>query len=136
VDKSALVSGGGVMTQVVRFPEKVWGQLATIADNRSQSIADVIVDAAQGLLGQPRPEPKCDLPHVKPKRDVRGRPPVLDWQDEVVASRIRELHGLGRSMKETARELGVSWDAVRTAYTHLGLPTTKRNTHPKEGTDA
>lgn len=117
----------------VEFPEKVWGRLASIADNRDMSIAEVIVEAAQGILSQPRPESKCGLPHVKPKRDVRGRPPVLDWQDEVVAARIRELHVLGRSMNETARELGVSWDAVRTAYTHLGLPTTKRNTHPKEG---
>lgn len=42
------------MTQVVRFPEKVWGQLATIADKRDVSIAELIVEAAQHLT-QPVP---------------------------------------------------------------------------------
>jgi hypothetical protein len=120
----------------VEFPEKVWGRLATIADNRGVSIAEVIVEAAQGILSLPRPEASCQLEHVKPKRDVLGRPPALDWQDEVVAARIREMHDLGRSMNETARELGVSWDAVRTAYTHLGLPTTKRTTNPNRSNAA
>lgn len=121
----------------VNFPEKVWGRLASIADNRGVSIAEVIVEAAQDLLVvQSRAEQQCPLPHVKPKRDVRGRPPGLDWQDDVVASRIRELHELGRSMNETAREFGVTWGAVRTVYVHLGLPTTKRKTNPKEGNHA
>lgn len=117
---------------IVNFPDKIWGRLASIADNRDVSIAEVLVEAAQDILGAQRAQ-QCTLPHVKPKRDAPGRPPALDWQDEVVAARVRELHDLGWSMNESARVLGVSWDAVRTAYTHLGLPTTKRKTNPKEG---
>jgi hypothetical protein len=118
---------------IVNFPDKVWGRLASIADNRGVSIAEVLVEAAQGILGQPRPEPKCDLEHVRPNSHVRGRRPVVDWRDEVVADRIRGLHELNRSMAEVSSVFHVSEESMRTAYRHLGIVPVRRNAYPKEG---
>jgi hypothetical protein len=119
----------------VEFPEKVWGRLASIADNRGVSIAELIVDSASGLLALPRPEQLCPLEHVRPNSHVRGRRPSVDWADEQVADRIRELHRMHRSMAEVARTFGVSDASMRTAYRHLGIVPARSNTNPKEGTD-
>lgn len=120
------------MTQIVKFPDKTFGRLASIADNRGVSIADLIVEAAQGLLSMPIREPVCELEHVKPARHTPGPRPLVDTTDEVVAARIRSLIEMDRSLPEVAREFGVSADAMRTAYRHLGIERNRINTNPKE----
>lgn len=120
----------------VHFPEKVWGRLASIADNRGVSIAEVIVEAAQGILGKPRMESACELEHVKPNSHVPGRRPSVDWRDELVAERVRGLHDMHRSMAEVSRIFNVSETSMRTAYRHLGIVPVRSNTNPKEDNHA
>jgi hypothetical protein len=110
------------MTQVVKFPDTAWAQLATLADKRQVRIADLLVDAARYLLHGALPEPvPCRLEHVRSKTNVKGRPPQLDWRDPAVAVRVRELHAMHRTVGDSAAEFDVSWAAMRTAYRHLGI---------------
>lgn len=131
------------MTQIVKFPDKPWAQLATIAERRGMTIAEVITEAAVAALSgrlvpqepervvlTPRPKPKPRTPKGNPY----GRRGAIDWRDPHTAALIREWHELHRTVVDIGYELDVSPDAVRTAFKHLGIETSKRKsiTIPKE----
>jgi hypothetical protein len=114
------------VTLVVKFPDAVWGRLASVAEAKKMKIADVIVEAAQALLEgrkvevpvqsgpkvaatpEPAPEP------MKP-RDVLA---VLDM--------VQQLHELNRSQAEIAKATGFNPDAVATILLRLGLVPVKQ----------
>lgn len=109
----------------VNFPDKVWARLATIAELREMSIADLLVETAKAALvaKQPAPAPT----RVPPKPTAR---PGFDPNDPAVIAQVRELYDLKRSRYEIATEFGVSYQAIRTLCNHLGL-TPRRHSHPR-----
>lgn len=84
------------MTQVVRFPDAVFGRLATIAERREMKIADVIVEATNRVLGTSQVVVERVPEKVKAKD-------VLD-----VLAQVQELHELNRSQEAIAAETGLS----------------------------
>lgn len=121
------------MTQVVKFPDPVWAQLATLAEKRQVRIADLLVDATKYLLHGTLPQPQpCQLEHVKPRTHIKGRPAAVAWRDPAVAARIAELHDAHRTVGDVAAEFGVTWDEMRTAYRHLGITPHQSKTNTKE----
>lgn len=68
-----------VKTISVKVPERTWGRLATIADNRGVLITDLLAEALDAVLASPggRVSPEsvvCPLPHKPaPLPRVEGR---------------------------------------------------------------
>lgn len=120
------------MTQVVKFPDGAWAQLATLADRQGVRIADLIVLGAQTAMQVPIEMPVCEREHVTPRRDRRGRPPAVDWTNRVIADRIQDLHDRHRTVGDVAEAFGVTWDAMRLAYRHLGITPHHSKNNTKE----
>lgn len=72
----------------VNFPDHVWGRLATIAEKREMSVADLLVESAEDLLGAPRRERK----QVRP----------------IDLSSLADLHAKGMTDSQIARALDAS----------------------------
>jgi AraC-like DNA-binding protein len=114
------------MTQIVKFPDKPWAKLATIAERRGITIAELLVETAEAAItGKPPApapvvvQPAPPVPHApKPKRQVS---PVIDTDDPEIAGHIREMRAQNWSVLRIAREMGATRDAVRGAFTRLGL---------------
>lgn len=113
---------GGDLVKV-NFPDRVWARLATIAERREVSIADLLVEAAQGLLAvkQPTVAP-TPAPVVHPN---------FDPADPAVQATVREMYALHRSRQEIADHFGVPYQPVRTLCDHLGLKP-RRHVRPKQ----
>jgi AraC-like DNA-binding protein len=62
----------------------------------------------------------------------RKRRPAIDWEDEIIAARVRELHDLHRTVADVAREFNVSRDVMKNVYRHLGITPHRSNTNTKE----
>jgi DNA invertase Pin-like site-specific DNA recombinase len=97
------------MTQIVKFPDKPWAELASIADKRDMRIADVIAEAAHHLLGS---KPVGREHESEP---VRARD-VLD-----VLQQVQELYELHRSQKEIAAVTGLTPAGVAEILNRLHL---------------
>lgn len=106
------------MTWVVKFPDQVGARLATIAEKRGESIGDVLVEAAEYLLGVRRP--------------VAHKPYVT-----ILPADVARLHADGLSDAAIAEALGASHGGVRCHRLKLGLTPNTRGgrpikTNPKE----
>ncbi|GAB3616038.1 hypothetical protein GCM10027416_05950 [Okibacterium endophyticum] len=95
------------MKTTIEMPDRVWGRLATIAENRGLKVADVIAESITATV---------DHQATKIRRQYR---PV----DEAVIDEIRELHALGHSSPEIGRRIGVNPNTVRYHMRRLGLST-------------
>lgn len=102
------------MTQVVKFPDSVWGRLASIAERREVKIADLIVEAAHQVLGT-TPAPVEQVVEQVRTRDVLA---VLD--------KVQDLHELNRSQQEIADATGLTADGVRYILGRLHLRPVKQ----------
>lgn len=107
---------------IVNFPDEVWGRLASIADNRGVKIADLLVEAVHTVTTGKPPTTPVEVP--EPVRGQAGRAQV-NTNDPKTVAEIKQLHDLGWSMLETSRRFGVSYDAMRTAYSRLGMTPAK-----------
>lgn len=107
----------------VTFPDKVWARLATIAELREMSIADLLVETAQAAVAEKPPAraPKHDEPPALPK---------FDPSDPVVVAKVRELYEANQSREEIAAAFRVAYEDVRTLCDRLGLAP-RRYTQPK-----
>jgi hypothetical protein len=111
---------------IVNFPEKIWGRLASIADNRAMTISELLVEAAELTLAG------HSVPRVIPRSYRRGRQ-ALDWDE------VARLNGEGLSDMDIAARLSRPYGSVGNARRRMHLPVNHGpggrplNTNPKEG---
>lgn len=115
------------MTQVVKFPDGAWAKLATVADKRGMSIAEVLVEAAQHVMAA-KDQPKPVIP-ATPRRTHQA----LDWDE------VARLHAQGMNDRQISDVMGRPVRSIYTARTAMKLPKNaegswrqKSNTNPKE----
>ncbi|MFF2054132.1 hypothetical protein ACFVU2_21175 [Leifsonia sp. NPDC058194] len=90
----------------VKFPDHAWARLVSIAEKREMSVSDLLVEAAEDLLGAPRRERKRLAP-IEP-------------------TKVAELHSQGLSDRRIALVLDASEGGVRYRRIQLGLPANGR----------
>lgn len=83
----------------VKLPRWVWGRLATIAANRGVKVADLLVEAIQGLM-ESQPQGAIRRPRVWAESDPDGR--LKELMDEVAAARTSGWRAPRRNRKDAA----------------------------------
>ena len=108
------------MTQIVKFPDRVWAQLATIAERREITIAELLVETTQAILTGKTPTP-APTRTPSPRKHQMHKHAHVDTDNVAVAARIREMVAAGEPNHVIAAEFDVGYDAVRSALKRLGL---------------
>lgn len=106
------------MKVTLNLPEQLWGRLASVADNRDAKVAALLEEAITAILN---PEPKPE-PLVIPRAEADAR----------VNAQIDILRGLGYSVSEISRRVGMSTYAIRYRMQKLGLPTATQTTSTRK----
>ncbi|WP_434315860.1 hypothetical protein [Leifsonia sp. P73] len=118
------------MTQVVKFPDAVWGRLASIAEAKKAKIADVIVEAAQALLEQrpvevpAAPGPKGARPAAAPAPEPVVLPKKrssVDLTDPALIAKVTEMHEMRKHRRLIEIECGLTEEQLRRLLRDNGM---------------
>lgn len=124
------MNGGVVLVADVKVPARAWFKLATVAENREITVAQLVAHIAETAVAEPG---------KRPERDTYGRPSTPTERRKMTPrrlARLRELHALGLSDGQIASHIGLSDEAVRQWRNRLQLPVIRRGPRKKESNTA
>lgn len=111
------------MTQIVKFPDRQWAQLATLAEKRDATIADLLVEATVHLNDGPRPAvPGAPL-------SARRRKQSLDWDE------VARLNREGLTDVAIAKAMNRNPKSVFNARSSMRLPANRAPRKTQEGSN-
>jgi len=101
------------MKVTLNIPDKLWARLASVADNQGSRVSTLLEEAIKEII-QPEPKPE---PLTIPRSEADAR----------VNAQIDILRGLGYSVTEISKRVGMSTFAIRYRMQQLGLETGRVN---------
>lgn len=110
------------MNGVVKFPEPVWGRLATMAEQQGMTIPELLERAAQRLLTGTTRSPQ---PHLESRMEALTR--SREAHRKAIAAEIIRLRGRGHTVAAIASIVGYSNSYVSKILCANGARTWTRN---------
>lgn len=107
----------------IDLPDRVWGALALVADERGVKVSELVADAirAAGKPQQPRRRPKTRRTPSDPDRNpYADREPLRAAKDREL---VRDLRERGWSLPEIGKRLGVGGPTIGATLWDMGIST-------------
>lgn len=114
------MTGQNIILKEVAISGQSWFKLATVAEKRELTVAQLVAHIAETAVAEPG---------KRPERDTYGRPATPTERRKMTPrrlARLRELHALGLSDGEIASHIGLSDESVRQWRNRLQLPVIRR----------